>query len=84
MGPLSVVIVALVVNVIPALLTGVRPTHLEEVVLLAALPPAFSGIVIAGREQTYVDLASSTLIVSVVAFAGAAPLWTALARHLAG
>ena len=67
-----------------AVMTGVSPTHLEQVVLLAALPPAFSGIVIAGREQTYVGLASSTLIVSVIGFAVAAPLWTALARHFAG
>lgn len=67
-----------------ALATGVSATHLEQVVLLAALPPAFSGIVIAGRERTYVSLASSTLIVSVLGFAVAAPLWTALARHLAG
>ncbi|MCJ8142118.1 AEC family transporter [Ancylobacter sp. A5.8] len=67
-----------------ALATGVSATHLEQVVLLAALPPAFSGIVIAGREHTYVGLASSTLIVSVLGFAVAAPLWTGLARHLAG
>ena len=67
-----------------ALATGVGGTHLEQAVLLAALPPAFSGIVLAGREQTYVGLASSTLIVSVLGFAVAAPLWTSRARHLAG
>lgn len=60
---------------------GVSGARLEEIVLLAALPPAFTGIVMAGRFQTYVSLASSTLIVCVLAFAVAAPAWIAIVRH---
>ncbi len=67
-----------------ALLIGETGRKLEELVLLAALPPAFSGIVIAGRYQTYVSLASSTLIVTVFMFAVAAPLWIMVARSLGG
>ncbi|MBB3773143.1 putative permease [Angulomicrobium tetraedrale] len=67
-----------------ALWLGIAPEKVEEVVLLAALPPAFSGIVIAGRFQTYVSPASSTLIVSVLGFAVAAPIWIALVKHIVG
>ncbi|MGU3496165.1 AEC family transporter [Xanthobacteraceae bacterium A53D] len=67
-----------------ALILGISGAKLEEVILLTALPPAFTGIVIAGRFQTYVSLASSTLIVTVIMFAVAAPMWIAIARHFAG
>lgn len=63
---------------------GMTGETLEQLVLLAALPPAFTGIVLAGRYQTYVELASSTLIVTAILFAGAAPLWIAIARTYAG
>ncbi|MEQ4618636.1 MAG: AEC family transporter [Corticimicrobacter sp.] len=64
------------------LLLGVPDAHLEQMVLLAALPPAFTGIVMAGRFQTYINEASSTLIVCVLAFAAAAPGWIALVRYV--
>ena len=63
------------------LAVGISGSHLEQIVLLAALPPAFTGIVMAGRFQTYVSLASSTLIVCVLSFAIAAPIWIAIVRH---
>ncbi len=66
-----------------ALWMGITGTKLEELVLLSALPPAFTGIVLAGRYQTYVSLSSSTLIVTAILFAGAAPAWIAIARHFA-
>lgn len=67
-----------------AIYFGIAGHKLEELVLLAALPPAFTGVVLAGRYQTYVDLASSTLIVCAFLFAVAAPMWIAIARHYGG
>ncbi len=67
-----------------ALYFGIGGHKLEELVLLAALPPAFTGVVLAGRYQTYITMASSTLIVCVFLFAIAAPAWIAVARHLGG
>lgn len=66
-----------------ALWLGISGEKLEELVLLATLPPAFTGIVLAGRYQTYVGLASSTLIVTSFLFAVAAPAWIALVRYIA-
>lgn len=67
-----------------ALWFGITGVKLEELILLATLPPVFTGMVLAGRYQTYVDLASSTLIVSVILFAIAAPTWIAITRHFIG
>jgi hypothetical protein len=49
-------------------------------VLIAVLPPAFAGMILAARYHTYVEAASSTLIVTSLLFAGAAPMWIAIAR----
>lgn len=67
-----------------AMAFGITGEKLEQMVILAALPPAFTGIVLAGRYQTYVEMASSTLIVTAILFAGAAPMWIAIARSFAG
>ena len=67
-----------------ALFFGVRGDNLQQIVLLSALPPAFTGAVVAGRFQTYVAPASSTLIVGALSFAAAAPFWIWLARIFGG
>lgn len=67
-----------------AMLLGVHGEKLEQLLLLSALPPAFSGVVIAGRFQTYFNQAASTVILSVVLFALAAPAWIAVARYVVG
>lgn len=67
-----------------ALWFGISGVKLEELILLSALPPVFTGMVLAGRYQIYVSMASSTLIVSVILFAVAAPVWIVIARHFAG
>lgn len=59
---------------------GINGAHLEQLVLLAALPTLFTGIVLSGRYQLYVELGSSTLIVTTVLFALAAPAWIAIVR----
>jgi predicted permease len=53
---------------------------LEQMVLIASLPPVFAGMILAVRYHVYVDAASSSLIVSALLFAAAAPMWIAIAR----
>lgn len=65
-----------------AMLLGVSGEKLEQLLLLAALPPAFSGLVMAGRFQTYINEAASSVIISVLVFAAAAPAWIFVARHV--
>lgn len=64
------------------LLVGIPHPHLEQAVLLAALPPAFTGMVMAGRFQTYVQQAASTLIICVISFAILAPVWIFIIQSL--
>jgi predicted permease len=49
-------------------------------VLIAALPPVFAGMILAVRYRAYVETASSSLIFSALLFAAAAPMWVAIAR----
>ena len=63
---------------------GIRGDRLEELVLLSALPPAFISVMLAGKTDTYVGPASSSLIISALAFAGTAPAWMAISRYFAG
>ena len=51
-------------------------------VLIAALPTAFIGMILSIRYHDYVETASSTLIVTALLFAGAAPAWIAITRLL--
>ena len=44
-------------------------------VVAAALPPAFSGIIIADENNTYVATGTSSLTLSVILFVGFCPLW---------
>jgi malonate transporter and related proteins len=62
---------------------GITGGTLEQLVLIAALPPVFVGMILAVRYHTYVETASSTLIVSSLLFAVAAPMWIAIARSFA-
>ncbi|MDE6715368.1 MAG: AEC family transporter [Muribaculaceae bacterium] len=51
------------------------PTNLKMLVVCGALPPAFSGIIIASRYNTYVATGTSSLAVSTLLFIVALPLW---------
>ncbi len=57
------------------LLVQMDVTNLKMLVVAAALPPAFSGIIIASRYNTYVATGTSSLAVSTLLFMGACPLW---------
>lgn len=51
------------------------PLNLKMLVVACALPPAFSGIIIADEYDTYVATGTSSLTLSVVLFVGTLPLW---------
>ena len=67
--------------VMPALLLIVGiifkmdPLNLKMLVVAGALPPAFSGIIIASEYDTYVATGTSSLALSVVLFMVFCPLW---------
>ncbi|MDE6006344.1 MAG: AEC family transporter [Muribaculaceae bacterium] len=51
------------------------PENLKMLVVAGALPPAFSGIIIADENNTYVATGTSSLTLSVILFVGFCPLW---------
>ena len=57
------------------LLFHMDPLNLRMLVVAAALPPAFSGIIIADEYDTYVATGTSSLTLSVLLFIGFCPLW---------
>lgn len=57
------------------LLFKMDPFNLKMLVVAAALPPAFSGIIIADEYNTYVATGTSSLTLSVILFMGFCPLW---------
>ena len=54
---------------------GMDPLNLKMLVVAAALPPAFSGIIIADEYDTYVATGTSSLTLSVILFVGFCALW---------
>lgn len=65
--PLAILIVGIIFKM--------EPVNLKMLVVCAALPPAFSGIIIASRYNTYVATGTSSLALSTVLFMGMCPLW---------
>lgn len=77
MMPLVVLILGLIFKM--------DPLNLKMLVVAAALPPAFSGIIIADEYNTYVATGTSSLTLSVILFVGFCPLWiwlTDVAIHM--
>lgn len=54
--------------------------QLQMMVLAGALPPAFSGVIIASRFNVYTRTGTASLAVSIVGFIITAPLWIYVAR----
>ena len=65
--PLAILVVGLVFHM--------DPFNLKMLVVCVALPPAFSGIIIGSRYNTYVATGTSSLAVSTLLFMGTCPLW---------
>lgn len=57
------------------LLLHMNPLNLKMLVVASALPPAFSGIIIADEYDTYVATGTSSLTLSIILFIGFCPLW---------
>lgn len=57
------------------LLVHMDALNLKMLVVACALPPAFSGIIIADEYDTYVATGTSSLTLSVILFIGFCPLW---------
>lgn len=51
------------------------PFNLKMLVVSAALPPAFSGIIISDEYNVYVATGTSSLTLSMILFIGTLPLW---------
>ena len=71
---MKMILMPLVILVI-GLLVHMDPFNLKMLVVAAALPPAFSGIIIADEYDTYVATGTSSLTLSVILFVGFCPLW---------
>ncbi len=85
LGSIMKMIVMPAVVLILGLLFHMDPLNLKMLVVAAALPPAFSGIIIADEYNTYVATGTSSLTLSVILFIGFCPLWiwlTDLAIHM--
>ncbi len=63
------------------LATGMEYDKLQMLILCGALPPVFSGIIIASRFQTYVQTGTSSLAVSTFFFMATAPFWIWISEH---
>ncbi len=85
LGSIMKMVVMPAVVLILGLLFKMDPFNLKMLVVAAALPPAFSGIIIADEYNTYVATGTSSLTLSVILFVGFCPLWiwlTDVAIHM--
>lgn len=84
LGSIMKMVVMPLVILVLGLLFHMDPFNLKMLVVAAALPPAFSGIIIADENNVYVGTGTSSLTLSVILFVGFCPLWiwlTDLALH---
>ncbi|MDE6556486.1 MAG: AEC family transporter [Duncaniella sp.] len=75
LGSIMKMILMPAVVLVLGLLFKMDPFNLKMLVVAAALPPAFSGIIIADEYNTYVATGTSSLTLSVILFIGFCPLW---------
>lgn len=75
LGSILKMVVMPAVVLVLGLLFHMDPLNLKMLVVACALPPAFSGIIIADEYDTYVATGTSSLTLSVILFIGFCPLW---------
>ena len=75
LGSILKLIVMPALALIAGLLWHMDPLNIKMLVVACALPPAFSGIIIADEYHTYVATGTSSLTLSVILFIGFCPLW---------
>ena len=87
LGSIMKMILMPAVILIPGLIFHMDVLNLKMLVVAAALPPAFSGIIIAHEYDQYVATGTTSLTLSVILFIGFCPLWlwiTELCTHSYG
>lgn len=75
LGSILKLIVMPALLLIVGLIFKMDPLNLKMLVVAGALPPAFSGVIIADEYDTYVATGTSSLALSVVLFIAFCPLW---------
>lgn len=75
LGAIMKLIVMPALLLIVGLIFKMDPMNLKMLVIAGALPPAFSGIIIADEYDTYVATGTSSLALSVILFIGFCPFW---------
>lgn len=75
LGSIMKMVMMPAVILVLGLLFKMDPENLKMLVVAGALPPAFSGIIIADEYDTYVATGTSSLTLSVLLFVGFCPLW---------
>ncbi len=75
LGSFMKMVVMPAVVLLLGIVCGMEANNLRMLVVAAALPPAFSGIIIADENDTYVATGTSSLTLSVILFIGFCPLW---------
>ena len=75
LGSIMKMVLMPAVLLILGLLCHMDPLNLKMLVVAGALPPAFSGIIIADENDVYVSTGTSSLTLSVILFIGFCPLW---------
>lgn len=75
LGSIMKMILMPAVVLVLGLVFHMDPLNLKMLVVASALPPAFSGIIIADEYNTYVATGTSSLTLSVILFIGFCPLW---------
>lgn len=75
LGSLMKMVLMPLVVLILGLFVGMDAFNIKMLVISAALPPAFSGIIIADEYNTYVATGTSSLTLSMILFIGFCPLW---------
>lgn len=68
LGSIMKMVLMPLVILVMGLLVHMDPLNLKMLVVAAALPPAFSGIIIADENDTYVATGTSSLTLSVILF----------------
>ncbi len=75
MGSFLKLIVMPLALLVVGIIFKMDPFNLKMLVLCGALPPAFSGIIIASRYNIYVATGTSSLALSTILFMGFCPIW---------
>lgn len=75
LGSIMKLVVMPSATLLVGLICRMDPLNLKMLIVANALPPAFSGIIIADEYDTYVATGTSSLTLSVILFMGFCPLW---------